>query len=276
MIKDVVVCLPPVASDKGTIGCAVSIAQAFDAHLLGVAFAYQPVVVGSIIHGFPAALIDAQRRENEKAATDAIGRFEQAARAAGIAAEPRLLSADVSGAAESFAQIARRFDLALVRQEEPGQPGAQDLIIEAALFRSGRPVIVVPYVHKDGLEPRRAMVCWDGSETAARAIGDAMPLLERVKNVDAVMVTGEKAKSDELPGADLGQHLARHGLRVDVKTIPAAGIGVASAIMSYAADNAIDLIVMGAYGHSRLREFVLGGATRGVLQAMTVPTFMSH
>jgi nucleotide-binding universal stress UspA family protein len=276
MIKDVVVCLPPIASDKGTIGCAVSIAQAFEAHLLGVAFAYQPVVVGSIIDGFPAALIDGQRRENEKAAKDAIGRFEEAARLAGIAAESCLLNADVSGAAESFAQMARRFDLAVVRQEESGQPGAQDLIIEAALFRSGRPVLVVPYVHKGELAVRRAMVCWDGSETAARAIGDALPLLERANNVDVVMVSGEKPKSDELPGADLGQHLARHDLKVDVKTIPAAGIGVASAILSHAADNAIDLVVMGAYGHSRLREFVLGGATRGILQAMTVPTFMSH
>jgi nucleotide-binding universal stress UspA family protein len=276
MIKDVVVCLPPIASDKGTISCAVSIAQTFEAHLFGVAFAYQPVVVGSIIDGFPAALIDGQRRENEKAAKDAIGRFEEAARLAGIAAESCLLNADVSGAAESFAQMARRFDLAVVRQEESGQPGAQDLIIEAALFRSGRPVLVVPYVHKGELAVRRAMVCWDGSETAARAIGDALPLLERANNVDVVMVSGEKPKSDELPGADLGQHLARHDLKVDVKTIPAAGIGVASAILSHAADNAIDLVVMGAYGHSRLREFVLGGATRGILQAMTVPTFMSH
>jgi nucleotide-binding universal stress UspA family protein len=119
-------------------------------------------------------------------------------------------------------------------------------------------------------------VCWDGSETAARAIGDAMPLLQRAENVDVVMVREEKAKSDELPGADIGQHLARHDVKVEVKTIPSAGIDVASAILSFAADNAIDFIVMGAYGHSRLREFVLGGATRGILQAMTVPTFMSH
>jgi nucleotide-binding universal stress UspA family protein len=276
MINDAVVFLSPETVGDGTARCAISVAEAFGAHVLAVAVAYEPVVVGSIMDGFPADLINAQRRENEKAAKAAIDRFEQLARAAGISAESRLLSAAVSDAADLFAHIARRFDLAIVTQDEPGKPGAQDLIVAAALFKSGRPVIVVPYVHKNGLKLDRVMVCWDGSATAARAIADAMPLLERAKNIDVVIVATEQAKSDEVTGADIGQHLARHGLKVDVRRVQAADIDVASAILSYAADNAVDFIVMGAYGHSRLREFILGGATRGMLKSMTVPTLMSH
>ena len=94
--------------------------------------------------------------------------------------------------------------------------------------------------------------------------------------IDVVIVASERVKSDEIPGADIGQHLARHGLKVDVKRIVSTDTDVASTILSHAADTSTDLIVMGGYGHSRLREFILGGATRGILGAMTVPTLMSH
>src|SRR6185312_5943658 len=120
------------------------------------------------------------------------------------------------------------------------------------------------------------MVCWDGSRAAARAIADSLPLIRKAKIVEIVIVTNGRHKGDELPGVDLGQHLARHGLKVDVKRIASPDIDVASTILSYAADSSADLIVMGGYGHSRLREFVLGGATRGILQSMTVPVLMSH
>ncbi len=103
-----------------------------------------------------------------------------------------------------------------------------------------------------------------------------MPLLVRAKSVDVVIVASEGVKSDELPGADIAQHLARHGLKVDVKRIVTGGVDVANTVLSYAADSSIDFIVMGGYGHSRLREFILGGATRGILTSMTVPVLMSH
>jgi nucleotide-binding universal stress UspA family protein len=152
----------------------------------------------------------------------------------------------------------------------------QELIIEAALFESGRPVLVVPYIQKEGLNLDRVLVCWDASRNAARAIADAMPFLKRSKAIDVIVVATERPKSDELPGADIAHHLARHKLKVDLKRIVTGGGDVASALLSYAADSGADFIVMGGYGHSRLREFILGGATRGILSAMTVPTLMSH
>jgi nucleotide-binding universal stress UspA family protein len=153
---------------------------------------------------------------------------------------------------------------------------AEDLIIEAALFDSGRPVIVVPYIHKDPLRLDRVMVCWDGSREAARALGDAMPLLRRARAVDVVVVTTERPKSDEISGADVAQMLAHHALKVELQRIGAPDAAVANSILNHASDTAADLIVMGAYGHSRLREFVLGGTTRAMLTSMTAPVFMSH
>jgi nucleotide-binding universal stress UspA family protein len=103
-----------------------------------------------------------------------------------------------------------------------------------------------------------------------------MPLLKKTKQVDIVIISDKPPKQDEVPGADLGEHLARHGLKVDVKRITSPDTDVPSTILSYVADSDADMIVMGGYGHSRLREFVLGGATRGLLDAMTVPVLMSH
>jgi nucleotide-binding universal stress UspA family protein len=137
-------------------------------------------------------------------------------------------------------------------------------------------VLIVPYIQKAPFTMERAMVAWDGGRNAAGAVADAMPLLRKAKNVDVVIVAEDKGKSDEFPGADIAQHLARHGVTVDVRCIVAGHNDVASTLLSHAADASVDLIVMGAYGHSRLREFILGGVTRGILSAMTVPALMSH
>jgi nucleotide-binding universal stress UspA family protein len=119
-------------------------------------------------------------------------------------------------------------------------------------------------------------VCWDGSRTATRAIADSLPFLARAKAIDVIIVTDGGAKSDEISGADIGRHLARHGLKIDIKRIVAPDVDVPNTILSYAADCSADFLVMGGYGHSRLREFVLGGATRGILTSMTLPVLMSH
>jgi len=275
MIKDLVVNLsvggPDVAGPF-----AISVADAFGAHVAGVAFSYEPIIPPTVMGGIPSAYIDEQRAENDKAANDAAARFDEAARRAGVSFESHALGASVAGAAERFGAIARRFDLSVVGQAEPDKAAPEELIAENALFSSGRPVLVVPYIQKDALKLDRVMVCWDASRNAARAIADAMPLLKRAKTIEVVIVASERLKSDEIPGADIGQHLARHDLKVDVKRIVSTDTDVANTILSHAADTSADFIVMGGYGHSRLREFVLGGATRGILASMTVPTLMSH
>ena len=255
---------------------AISIAAKFEAHIAGIAFAYDPVIAPGVMDGLSASWVDAQRAENRAAAQDAVDRFEAAAKREGLSAEHRILEADLGRAATLFGRAARCFDLAVVGQTDPERLLPDDLLIEAALFESGRPVVVVPYIQKEGLKLNHVLVCWDGSYNAARAIADSLPFLVRGKKAEIVMVASGDRKTDELPGADLGEHLARHGLNVEVKHLIAAGVDVSNVILSYAADCGADFIVMGGYGHSRLREFVLGGATRGMLQSMTVPVLMAH
>jgi nucleotide-binding universal stress UspA family protein len=275
MIKDLIVNLG--LGERDPAGdYAVSIAQSFDAHVLGIALAYEPVIPGSVMGGIPPEFLETQRAESEATARKAIARFEEAAKRAGISYESRLLSASVSGAADQIGRLARRFDFAVVGQPRRDQGMPEEVLDEGVLFDSGRPVVFVPFIQKEGLKLDHVMVCWDGGRAATRAVGDAMPFLEKAKHVDVVIVAAEAAKSGEVPGADLGQHLARHGIKVEVKRITSPDIDVASTILSYAADAGSDLIVMGGYGHSRLREFVLGGVTHAMLDSMTVPVLMSH
>jgi nucleotide-binding universal stress UspA family protein len=276
MLKDIIVNLTVDAPHDAAADFAISVARAFEAHLAGIGFAYEPVVPGTMFGSVAVELMAKHRAECEKAARSAVSYFDEAARRLGLSAESRVQTASPVEAASMFGQIARRFDLSVVTQAAPDQLPGRQLIIEAALFESGRPVLVVPYIQRDGLKLDRVMVCWDGSRNAARAVGDAMPLLKRAKAVEVVIVAGEAGKSDEIPGADIAHHLARHGLKVELRRIVSPTLDVANTILSHAADAGTDFIVMGGYGHSRMRELVLGGATRGILTSMTVPTLMSH
>lgn len=275
MIKDIIVNLGLGAHDPAG-DFAISVANTFDAHLLGVAFVYDPIIPGTVMGGIPPQFIESQRIDSEKTARTAIARFEQAAKRADVSYESLNVSASISGAAERLGRLARRFDVAIVGQPEREKSAPDEVVDEGVLFESGRPVIFVPYIQKAVLKLDRVMVCWDGSRAATRAIADSLPFLRKAKKVEIVMVAGKAGKEDEIPGVDLGQHLARHGLEVDVKRITAPDIDVSSTILSYAADTNADMIVMGGYGHSRLREFILGGVTRSILETMTVPALMSH
>ena len=275
MIKDIVVNLNVGAMASPASDFAISVAAAFNAHLTGIAFLHNPVVPVSSVGHVPAEVVVAQ--QDYQAAIRAVReRFAAASARAGVTANPLTLSASLVGVGEQFGQIARRFDLAVVGQAEPETDAVDRIIVEAVLFDSGRPVICVPYIQKAPLKLDRVMVCWDGGRAAARVIGDAMPLLQRAGRVEVVIVTNESDKQDQIEGADIGTHLARHGLNVEVKRIPLGDIDVAAMLLSHAADEGVDFIVMGGYGHSRLREFLLGGVTRSILRSMTAPVLMSH
>jgi nucleotide-binding universal stress UspA family protein len=128
------------------------------------------------------------------------------------------------------------------------------------------------------MPPRRVLAAWDGSAPAARALGDALPLLRQAGRVSLVVVDPERlgGRVGERPGADMAAHLARHGVKVEVQALPSGGLATADVLLDLAADTGAELLVMGGYGHSRLREFVLGGVTRSILGTMAVPTLMSH
>ena len=276
MVKDIVVNLTGGHPQDFAADFAISLAEGFSAHIAGVAFIYEPIIPGDMLGGIPTDLIEVQREENRKTAEAAVDRFEAAAKAAAVSAETRVVDASLAGAADLFGRIARRFDMAVVGQARREQGASEELLIEGALFGSGRPVVVVPYTQQEGLRLDRILICWDGSRPAARAIADAIPLLSRAKTVDIVVVIGERDKSGEITGRNMRRHLARHGIETEIKHITASGGVAQNAILAHAAETGATFIVMGGYGHSRLREFILGGVTRGILKSMPVPVLMSH
>lgn len=157
------------------------------------------------------------------------------------------------------------------------QPHGDDRLVEELLFRSGRPVLVVPRVGEYAPPGRHILIGWNASREATRAVHDAMPLLRKAESVTILAAgAGDKASPDTVPGADIVQHLARHGVVVSLARVSDANADPANLLLNAAADRGADLIVIGGYGHSRLREMVLGGVTRSLLHEMTVPVLFSH
>jgi nucleotide-binding universal stress UspA family protein len=276
MLKDILVNLTPNRPQDPAADYAISLASAFGSHLTGLAFALEPAIPASAMGGIAGDVIDAAIAESEQHAKDAVARFDAAANKQGILSETQRITALLADAANRFGQIARHFDMSVVMQPDPDSNTGSDLFVESALFGSGRPVVVVPYIQKEPVKLDHIVCCWDGSKTAARAIGDALPLLAQAKTVELLIVTSSREGRHEEVGADMAAHLARHKLNVTLERITSDNIDVGNAILSYAADRAADFIVMGGYGHSRWREFLLGGVTRKILSSMTVPTLMSH
>ena len=276
-IKEII-CLLDVETDLTTapVQIAAELAQKLNAHVTGISPLVEPVVPALMVQPVPDQFISDARNRSQEKAKSAIDRFTEYADRTGVSFETRLM--DLSpGGLDAFVNHTRMCDLVVVGQDNPDRPELlRAELIEAALFDSGRPILVIPYVGIEAFAAKKVMVAWDGSKTAARAIQAAMPILEMAEEVQVVMVEAKKLHLPGDPGADLAVYLSRHGVRVAVEKIPAPASGVSDALLNHIYDNQIDLVVMGGYGHSRVREFILGGATRGMLASMTVPCIMAH
>ena len=277
MIKDLMVHLAIGAGHNPAREYALRIADVFEAHTVGLAFIYDYCLPGHVLGAIPAEVAAHAKREYQKEVDAAVDAFHAAPKRSLLSAEHIVDTVFERDAPLALANTARRFDLSVITQSEPGGVN-NDRPIEGLLFESGRPVIIVPYIQRDALKLDRVVCCWDGSRPAARAINDALPLLTKAGAVDLLIVVNEKTQNDqhEIRGVRMGEHLARHNINVEVQTRVAPDIDVASSILSHVADSAATMIVMGGYGHSRVREFILGGATRGILASMIVPVLMSH
>lgn len=212
------------------------------------------------------------------AATQALDGFETQARAAGVSYERR--RSDDEAEAGLVLQ-ARYADLVVLSQTDPDLDGFSLLrkLPEFLALYGGRPVLMVPYAGDHQHLDRHALVAWDGGRAATRAVTDALPLLRRSARVTLAVFNAERQHGvhGEQPGGDIALYLARHGVTVEVRQqTTSPGMDVGNALLSLAADLGADLLVMGAYGHLRWRELVLGGVTRRILQTMTLPVLMSH
>jgi nucleotide-binding universal stress UspA family protein len=251
---------------------ALKLAGSHKAHLTGlhvVAPAYVPPYMAAEMG---TEIFETQRRLAAELSAAAEELFKKAVKKSDVESEWRR---DDGYPGEVVAMQARYADLTVVGQNEPEKGND---IAETVVLDSGRPTLVVPYAGRFERIGERVLVAWNASREAARAVGDALPLLMQAKSVTVMAVNpkGGSAAHGDVPGADISLFLARHGVKTEAAQVFADDIDVGDMLLSRAADLGSDLLVMGAYGRSRLTELVMGGATRHILRQMTIPVLMSH
>jgi nucleotide-binding universal stress UspA family protein len=179
---------------------------------------------------------------------------------------------------EAAVQQARNADLVIVGQADPEHPPTGGPLVEELLMTAGRPILIIPYVGRFETLGARILVGWNNSREATRSVNDAIPLLAKAASVIVLSArpSGRKPATHDANGAEITRHLACHGIRAEAAQTVMTGGSASDVLLSYAADVSADLLVVGGYGHSRLRELVLGGVTRDLLHHMTLPVLMSH
>ncbi len=276
-IKDITV-IVDTGGDRRPAKLAAELARVTGAHLTGIALAVDPVVpVYTVAAPIPTDFIVAAHEQTVADAKSALAAFDAIGQAAGITSEGRLAES-ISGDFTGVVRGALLTDLAVVGQDDPDADGEplRSALIEALLFQAGLPTLLVPARGVSELKVQKAVVAWNGSVQAARAVRAAMPLLARAESVMVAIVDEGAAPAGVEQGADIGAYLARHDLKVEVRTIVNAHEGAGAAILDLAREEDATFLVMGAYGHSRIRQFLLGGVTRHVLARATIPILMAH
>jgi nucleotide-binding universal stress UspA family protein len=274
-LKDVLVIVDNDPACASRLDVALGLAEAHQAHLTGLHVMPWPAMPVYTEIPIPESADTMQRFELEQAAQRATTLFHERARHTAVRTECRVAEGHVVDMAVLHARYA---DLTVVGQGLDLGPASGELgaLPEELALGVGRPVLVVPRYGTFATVGVRPLVAWNGSREATRAVHDALPLLARAERVTVLSIDPDGRSEPRVPGADIALHLARHGVTVETTTGAGADISVGDVLLSCAADRGADLIVMGAYGHTRLREMVLGGATRHLLRHMTVPVLLSH
>jgi nucleotide-binding universal stress UspA family protein len=256
---------------------AAVLARRFDARLVGVHVGSLLTLPLFLDTGPSAELLEALEAEMLARAGRARAQFDAVLARSGVAGEWRLDRTSLAGEALVHA---RHADLVMIGQHDPEREASTFARVSPAdlVLAAGRPVLVVPHAGRFADAGQRVIVAWNGSREATRAVHDAMPILRAAREVAVLTIENSAGDADpgRWPGADIAAHLARHGVNVATRHAIGGEVSVADALLNLVADDGADLIVMGAYGTSRAREFVLGGATRDLLRTMTVPVLMSH
>lgn len=278
-IRDILLHLDPATDNSAEVEAAIRLAKTYDAHLAGLATAANAELP---LYGF-AGLSTSVFTALDNQVAQEIERMKSALEAAcdrhGRPAEFRASRIYDAEASDVLALHGRHADLVVMRQTEPGvrRVGGNDMV-ENTVVAAGTPVLVIPYTGASENIGKNIILGWDGSREAARALKDALPFMQRADKVH-VLVVNPESRGDahgELPGADIATHLARHGMNVELATEHTGAVDPANLILSRAADFGADLLVMGAFAHSRLQQTLFGGFTTTILQEMTLPVLLSH
>lgn len=278
-IKSILAVLDNSKHVPGVVSVAADLAQRFESHLVGLYAVHAEMESHALQDEWLAERTESYARKLNEQAQRSEAAFAQFTKAIlGGGAEFKRADQDSLSAVTVQARYA---DLVVMGQRDPEEAGTNvpNSIVERSVLAVGRPVLVVPYFSNAYPDlGRNVLVAWSGTRESARAVRDALPLLQRARNVVVMAVnpTLGKRGHGELPGADLALYLARHGVKVEARPGVALEIGVGDELLARASDMGSDLLVMGAYGHSRLQELVMGGVTQTIMQHMTLPVLMSH
>ena len=281
MIKDLLIPITNTAGDANALAAAIVLAARENAHLAVLEIANLPLPAPGPWGLIPEAMGDIYTTLRAQAESNAAGWRERLSRES-ISSEVRVAEAFLVEPPEIAALHARYSDLTVMTAATEGVHDASIIqaFFSALLLEAGRPVLVVPPSFKSQRPAKHVVVAWQPTREAARALHDAMPLLHLAESVDVLEidpVSGE-AGDGAHPGADIATHLARHGLKVRVVAYQRLDESVALALMRHAQDSGAELLVAGGYGHSRFREWVLGGVTRELLMVggSSLPILFSH
>ncbi len=263
----------------GAMRMAIELAKRNQAHLVGLHVSPVAQLYGGYEAQIPADIIAMQDERHKEIANEIQRAFEEAVGKEGVSGEWRAVKPKGKALSDEIVDHARRADLIIVTQEDPDEGSLAELgVAEQLMLGAGRPVLIVPYTDAFKTIGQNIMVAWNASRESVRATFDALPLLQQAKRVEVLWANPAATNPDDLSiaGSEIANTLARHGVRVEAAHTINKQISIGDELLSRLADHGIDLLVMGGYGHSRFREFVLGGATRHLLKHMTVPVFMSH
>ena len=277
-IKDILVHLSGTKGGAAVIDTAISLAQQHEARLVGL-FAGVPYEMPSyVVAQLPPEIIVSHQKHVEENAKETAALFEKACQANGISHDYR--EGDWRDQVEDIVCMHARYaDLVMIAQPEGKGYGTHDReIADQIVLRAGAPVMVVPSVPALKTVGTKILVGWDGGAHAARAVRDALPFLKKASSVKVLAVDPKPGRAGlgDLPGADLAQFLASHGVKAEADHRQSAGGDVGATLLNEAADCGADLIVSGGYGHSRLGELLLGGVTDTLIEQSAVAVLMSH
>lgn len=252
---------------------AVGLAERYSSHLVGVGIR-QPIATTIGLEGVPTSIFAELEALRERAIEQDAQRFREVVQRAGLEANAEWRVGEGTPL-NVLDQQARYADMTVVSQGEALRGASGEIEFPGDLaIASGRPVLAIPFIGAREPIGRHVLIAWNGSREAARAVSDAMGLLQEAEEVRIVSVS-EAGRRDTV-GNDLARHLARHGIAAEVDAMSPSGLEIGQLLLNCVMERGSDLLVMGAYGHTRWREAILGGATRTLLRQMTVPVLMSH
>ena len=273
--KDILVYLDDGKSNQERINTAFDLARSQKARLTAVTLsALKPT---HMIVKDETAQYNISYQEAEKR----IAEFSQQATELNIEFDSKIIDlAAGKGLRKSFAKYARNFDLVIFRQANPNNKNFDliESISSKIVVHCGRPVFFMPYIGAHRIHAKNALIAWDGTATATRAVHDSLPILKQVKEVTILVVTEGKKKTakGESLADDLAAHLGRHGINANVRRTTTGTFDVPTVILNHIAENSLDLLIMGSYGTPGLQRKVFGGVTKKILDSMITPVIMSH